>query len=82
MLAVNTAQLMLLPTIGLDLRHNGVGRTAGLFVQAARRFNTFSGGIGFVIRNRLSIVPRLVVPFGSLSQSAVQLTVGYNVLSR
>lgn len=83
MLAVNTPGLRVVPTISIDLRFNGVGRTTGFFAQhAGRNDNTFSGGIGFVIGNRLSIVPRLVVPFRSLSQSGAQVTIGYNSLRR
>lgn len=83
MLAVNTPRMRVIPTIGIDLRYNGVGRTAGLFAQdASRSDNTFSAGIGFVIWNRLSVVPRVVVPFGPLNQSGLQMTVGYNWLRR
>ena len=81
MLAVNTPGLRVVPTISIDLRFNGVGRTTGFFAQhAGRNDNTFSAGLGFVIGNRLSVVPRLVVPFRSLSQSGAQVTIGYNSL--
>jgi hypothetical protein len=83
LLAINTPGLRVVPTISIDLRFNGAGRTTGLFAQrAGRNDNTFSAGLGFVIWNRLSVVPRLVVPFRSLSQSGAQVTVGYNSLRR
>ena len=81
MLTVNTPRLRVIPTIGIDLRFNGVGRPAGLFAQdASRDDNTFSAGIGFVIWNRLSLVPRVVVPFDSVTRSGFQMTIGYNLL--
>ena len=83
MLTMNTPRLRVMPTIGIDLRFNGVGRTIGLFAQdASRNDNTFSAGIGFVIWNRLSLVPRLIVPFDSVTESGFQMTVGYNLLRR
>ena len=81
MLAINTPGLRVMPTIGIDLRLNGVGRTTGLFAQGpSRSDNTFSAGIGFVFGNRISVVPRVVVPFHSLSQSGMQMTASYNLL--
>jgi hypothetical protein len=83
MLAMNTPRMKVIPTIGIDLRFNGVGRTAGLFAQdASRDDSTFTAGIGFVIWNRLSVVPRVVVPFGAVNQSGMQMTLGYNLLYR
>jgi hypothetical protein len=81
MLAMNTPRMRVIPTIGIDLRFNGVGRPAGLFAQdASRDDNTFSAGVGFVIWNRLSVVPRVVVPFGPVNQSGLEMTVGYSLL--
>ena len=72
-----------MPTIGIDLRYNGVGRSVGLFAHgASRRYRTFSAGIGFVIWNRLTLVPRLVIPFGPVDRGGLQVTVGYNLLRR
>jgi hypothetical protein len=83
MLAMNTPEMRVIPTISLDLRFNGVGRPAGFFAQdASRDDSTFSAGVGFVIWNRLSVVPRVVVPFGPVNRSGFQMTVGYNVLRR
>lgn len=83
MLVVNTPDLRVMPTLSLELPYNGVGRTVGLFADdASRRYRTFSAGIGFLIRNRLSIVPRVVVPFGPVGQSGLQVTVAYNHLRR
>jgi hypothetical protein len=83
MLAVNTPRLRVIPTISIDLLFNGVGRTTALFAQdASRDYNTFSAGLGFVIWNRLSVVPRVVVPFRSVRHGAFHMTVGYNVLRR
>ena len=59
------------------------GQPTGLFAQDANRNgNTFSAGLGFVIANRLSIMPRVVVPFGPLDESGLQITFGYNWLHR
>jgi hypothetical protein len=83
MLTMNTPRLRVMPTIGIDLRFNGVGRTIGLFAQdASRNDSTFSAGIGLVIWNRLSLVPRLIVPFDAVTESGFQMTVGYNLLRR
>ena len=83
MLTMNTPRMRVIPTIGIDLRFNGVGRTASLFAQdASRNDSTFSAGIGFVIWNRLSLVPRVVIPFDSVTQSGLLMTVGYNLLRR
>ena len=83
MLAMNTPRMRVMPTIGIELVLNGVGRTAALFAQdASRDDSTFSAGIGFVIDNRLSVVPRVVIPFRSAKQSGFQMTVGYNLLRR
>ena len=80
MLAVNTPDLRVMPTLSLELPYNGVGRAVGLFADdASRRYRTFSAGIGFLIRNRLSLVPRVVVPFGPVDRSAIQITVGYQL---
>jgi hypothetical protein len=82
MLVVNRSRMRVLPTIGLDLRKN-VGRTSSALAQDARRtYHSFTGGIGFLVRNQLSLVPRVVFPFGSIGRTAVQVTVGYNVIRR
>jgi hypothetical protein len=79
MLLVNTARIRVAPTIGLDFRKN-VGRVASFFAQDARRsYHTFTGGIGFLIWNQLTLVPRIVVPFGSIAHIGGQVTVGYNL---
>lgn len=83
MVAVNTPGLWLVPTIGLDLRHNGAGRPSSLFGQdGAGRYATFTAGMGLVISNRVSIVPRVVSPVGAIDRTAFQVTAGYNVLRR
>jgi hypothetical protein len=82
MLAVNTPRMRVVPTLGLDFRQN-VGQAVSLFAQDARRtYHTFTTGIGFLIWNRLSLVPRVVVPFGSISQTGVEVTVAYNLIRR
>jgi hypothetical protein len=82
MLVVNTPRMRVVPTIGLDFRRNA-GQPASFFAQDARRtYHTFTGGIGFLIWNRLSLVPRLVVPFGSLRQTGVDMAVAYNLIRR
>jgi hypothetical protein len=80
MLIVNKPQLRIMPTIGLELRYRGVGRTAAVFPQDLERFRTLTGGIGFVVWNRLTVVPRVVVPLGPVDQTGVALTVAYNLL--
>jgi hypothetical protein len=81
MLVVNTARIQVRPTIGLDLRHDGIGTAAGLFAQSStRNSSTFTGGVGFLILNRVSLVPRIVVPLGPIGQTSVHLTVAYNDL--
>ena len=83
MLAVNTPRMRVIPTISIDLLFNGIGRSTALFAQdASRDDHTFSAGLGFVIWNRLSVLPRVVVPIVSVNRSAFQMTVGYNVLRR
>ena len=64
------------PAIGLDFRKN-VGRAASFFAQDGEAdYHTFTGGVGFLIWNRLSVIPRVVIPFGSISQTGFQVTVG------
>jgi hypothetical protein len=83
MVAVNTPRLWVVPTIGLDIRYNGAGRTASLFAENEEgRHSTFTAGVGFVFSNRLSLAPRVVVPFRSIDSTAFQMTVGYNLLGR
>jgi hypothetical protein len=82
MMVMNTPRMRVALTIGLDLRKH-VGRAASLIAQDARRtYHTFSGGIGFLMSNRLSLVPKVVVPFGPIDQTGVYLTVAYNVIRR
>jgi hypothetical protein len=82
MLIVNSPRVRSALTIGLDFRKN-VGRPASLFAQDPRlAYHTFTGGIGFLLRNQLSIVPRIVLPFGSLSHTGFQIAVGYNLPMR
>jgi hypothetical protein len=82
MLLVNTAPMRVVPTIGLDFRKN-VGQTASLFAQdAGLTYHTFTAGIGFLGWNRLSLVPRVIVPLGSITQTAIEVTVAYNVIRR
>jgi hypothetical protein len=81
LLVMNTPGMRVAPTIGLDLPLNGVGRYAGLVARdASRSESTFSAGIGFVLWNRLAVVPRLVVPFTAVRQSGFHVTVDYNVM--
>jgi hypothetical protein len=83
MMIVNTPAMRMMHTIGLDLRYRGMSRTTALFAQEQDRHHmTLSAGIGFVIRNRLSIVSKAIVPFGPVDRTGVQMTVGYNVLRR
>jgi hypothetical protein len=82
MMVMNTPRMRVALTIGLDVRKH-VGRAASLNAQDARRtYHTFSGGIGFLISNRLSLVPKVVVPFGPIDQTGVYVAVVYNVLRR
>jgi hypothetical protein len=82
MLIVNSPRVRSALTIGLDFRKN-VGRPASLFAQDPRlTYHTFTGGIGFLFRNQLSIVPRVVLPFGSLSHAGFQVAAVYNLPTR
>ncbi len=82
LLVVNGPRARVTVTIGLDLRKH-VGRSASLFVQDARETDhTFSGGIGFLLANRWSVVSRAVLPFGSISDTGLQVTFGYNLRRR
>lgn len=79
LMLVNTGTMRVMPTIALDLRLTGVSRIAALLAhEAGRHRSTFSGGVGFVMWNRLSIAPRVVIPFGSVDRSGFQISVGYN----
>jgi hypothetical protein len=83
LVAVNTPRLWVLPTIGLDIRYKGAGRTAALFAENGDGLHgTFTAGVGFVISNRLSIVPKVAVPFRAFDGVAFQITAGYNLLRR
>lgn len=83
MLAVNAPRLRVIPTLGLELRYHGIGRTPALSAgDGGNGYNTFTAGLGLVGWNRLTIVPRVVIPFGPLDRTGVHLTVGYNVVRR
>jgi hypothetical protein len=83
MMVMNTPRMRVIPWIGLDFRLNGLDRTARLFApDADRHDSTFSGGVGLVLWNRLTVVPTVVVVFGSAHHSGLQMTVGYTLLRR
>jgi hypothetical protein len=82
MIVVNMPGMRVAPTIGLDFRRH-VGRTASLFAQdASRASHTFTAGVGFLFGNRLSLVPRVVLPFGSIGRTGIEVAVAYNRIRR
>jgi hypothetical protein len=83
MLAVNAPRLRVVPTLGLELRYHGVGRTPAFFGRdGGDGDNTFTAGVGLVGWNRLTVVPRIVIPFGPLDRTGFHVTIGYNVVRK